>query len=175
MTKLERTGLLLASLGLAASASGAAAQGTGKVLDACTLLSGPEVRTVTKRSDVATGNPRSYQQTTDSFSNCILAGTIDIGITLNANTKDYYARMRDTYIKAPPSTGFRVEKQAGLGDDAYWLSGPPNTKVRLEMLVGSRRVSVSVSKATDTGQPVPEAEGKRIALAVATALVPKVR
>ena len=135
MTKLERTGLLLASLGLAASASGAAAQGTGKVLDACTLLSGPEVRTVTKRSDVATGNPRSYQQTTDS-----------------------YARMRDTYIEVPPSTGFRVEKQGGLGDDAYWLSGPPNTKVRLEMLVGSRRVSVAVSKATYTGQPVPEAE-----------------
>jgi hypothetical protein len=175
MTKPTRNALLLASLGLTAGASVARAQGTGKALDACTLLSGPEVRSVAKRSDLATGQPRTHQSTTAAYSSCILAGAIDIGITLNRNTNDFYARMRDTYLKAPPNAGFRVEKQSGLGDDAYVLYAPPGMDVRLEMLVGERRISVSVKKTTDTKQAVPEAEAKRIALAVAKALVPKVR
>jgi len=175
MTKLTRNALLLASIGLAAGTSVALAQGSGKVLDACTLLSGPEVRTVAKRPDLATGTPRTHQISTASYSSCILAGTIDIGITLNTNTNDYYARMRDTYLKAPPNSGFRVEKQGGLGDDAYVLFAPPGTQVRLEMLVGARRVSLSVAKTTDTKQAVPEAEAKRIVLAVASAMVPKLR
>jgi hypothetical protein len=175
MQKLTRNTLLLASLSVATGAPAAWAQGTGKALDACTLLSGPEVRGVAKRPDLATGTPRTHQITTAAYSSCILAGAIDIGITLNRNENDYYARMRDTYLKAPPNAGFRVEKQRGLADDAYVLYAPPGIDVRLEMLVGERRISVSVKKTTDTNQPVPEGEAKRIALAVATALVPKVR
>ena len=175
MTKLTTNALLLASLGLVAGAPVARAQGTGKVLDACTLLSGPEVRSAAGRSDLATGQPRTHQISTASYSSCILAGTIDIGITLSTNTNDFYARMRDTYVKAPPNAGFRVEKQRGLGDDAYVLYAPPGIDVRLEMLVGERRISVSVKKTTDSNQAVPEAEAKRIALAVGKALVPKLR
>jgi hypothetical protein len=172
---LTRNALLLASLGLAAGASLAHAQAAGKVLDACTLLSGPEVRTIAKRTDLATGTPRTHQATTAAYSSCILAGTIDIGLTLNTNANDFYARMRDTYMKAPPSSGFRVEKQNGLGDDAYVLYAPPGIDVRLEMLVGERRISLSEKRTTDTEEAVPEAEAKRIALAVAKALVPKLR
>jgi hypothetical protein len=175
MTKLTRNALVLAAFGLAAGAPIAHAQAAGKVLDACTLLSGPEVRSAAKRTDLATGTPRTHQATTASYSSCILAGTIDIGITLNRNASDYYARMRDTYLKAPPNAGFRVEKQRGLGDDAYVLYAPPGIDVRLEMLVGERRITVSVKKTTDSNQAVPEAEAKRIALAVGKALVPKLR
>ena len=175
MKTLTSNTFLLASLAFATFALPARAQGSGKALDACKLLSGPEVRSAAKRSDLATGTPRTHQITTPDYSSCILAGTIDVGITLNKNANDYYARMRDTYLKAPAKAGFRVEKQRGLGDDAYVLYAPPGIDVRVEMLVGERRISVSAKKTTDTNQAVPEAEAKRIALAIATALVPKVR
>ena len=167
-------GLLFAALELTAGAS-AAAQGTGKILNTCTLLSPSEIRRVTNRPDLATGTPRQYEESAATYSNCIVAGAIDIGITLKENKNDFYARMRDTYIKAPPKLGFRVEKQSGLGDDAYWLFDPRDKKVKLETLVGGRQLSVGLGKFTGRDELVPEPEAKRIVLAIATALVPKVR
>ena len=167
-------GLLFAALELTAGAS-AAAQGSGKILNACTMLSPSEIRRVTNRPDLATGTPRQYDESSATYTSCIIAGAIDIGITLKENKNDFYARMRDTYIKAPPKLGFRVEKQSGLGNDAYWLFDPRDKKVKLETLIGSRQLSVSLGKFSDRDEPVPEPEAKRIVLAIATALLAKVR
>src|SRR3954469_20883197 len=87
MPKYMHISLLFAALELAAGGAVAAAQGTaaGKVLNACTLLSAPEIKRIAGRPDLATGQPRSYQASTAIYSNCILSGAVDVGITVSRN------------------------------------------------------------------------------------------
>lgn len=133
---------------------------------ACSLLSAAEIQRATGRTDVA--RSPGHAEELNFTSNCQYWGAVDITIHLGAQTKVMFGRERDTYAKAPPRLGYRVEPVAGLGDDAYYLSYSGKAEVRT--MVGETELAVSLS-----GSLPPEADAKTMALSLAHAAIAKLR
>ncbi len=169
MSNTSRALVVVSLLSLACVTPLAAAQGkptSSGAVSACSLLSPADIRQITGRTDLATGDPDPEEM--PGHSNCIFSGAFDIGITVNATSKAMFLRMRDTYRKAPSRLGYRVEEVPGLGDGAYFLID--KSRVQLFTLHGEKELRISLAKITFApGEMPPEPKAREIALSLAKA------
>jgi len=160
-TNTRSTTVIAIALVLSAGSIGAAqkpAKGPGGKT-ACALLTAADIQRATGRSDVATRTSH-MDEDTDFSSNCQYWGGVDVTLHIGTQTKVMFGRERDTYSKAPARLGYVVERVSGLGDDAYFLTY--NGKVELRAMRGDMEWAVSLS-----GKLPPDAEAKKMALAIA--------
>jgi hypothetical protein len=132
---------------------------------ACGLLSADDIKHATGRTDVARRTDHMDEDTKFS-SNCQYWGAFDVTLHIGTQTKVMFGRERDTYAKAPSKLGYTIERIPGLGDDAYYLIH--NGKVEVRALRGEMELAVSLS-----GSLPPDAEAKKMALAIAKAAAAK--
>jgi len=132
---------------------------------ACGLLSAAEIRQAAGGRDVARRTDH-LDADTDVSSNCQYWGAFDITLHIGTETKVMFGRVRDNYAKAPARLGYSVESISGLGDEAYYLVY--KGKVEVRSLHGDKDLAVSLS-----GSLPPDAEAKKIALAIAKAVAAK--
>ena len=144
-----------------------------KPTTACALLSVAELRRAAGRNDLATVPERSDVE--GAMSNCERSGAIDVTLMLVPSSKTQFARMRDTYVKAPARVGFKVEPVSGVGEEAYLAIR--RGRVQLRTLVGARELTVELQKISSAteGQMPPEPEAKALAVRIAKAAAAKMR
>jgi hypothetical protein len=141
-------------------------------ITACDLLSAAEIQRIVGRADVAT--VPAQPENMEFHSNCIRRGAFDLGITIASETPVMFARMRDTYAKAPTRLGYTVEKVSGIGTDAYFLID--KDRVQLKALLRDKELTIAVSKISMLpGRMPPPPEAKAIARELAKAGVTKLR
>ena len=116
------------------------------VVSACSLLSAAEIKSITRRSDLAVRKP--HVEESEFRSNCIYPGASSIGITVQTTSKQMYEKFRDMYKNAPPSYKLiTYERAAGVGQDAYFLThNDTQNVVAVVALVGGRELKVSLEK-----------------------------
>ena len=160
---------LTAALWAVTAAAPAAAQKPASSVGgrhACALLTVPEIKQATGRSDVAR-SPGQAEETQFS-SNCQYWGAVDITIHLGSQTKVMFARERDTYAKAPARLGYKIERLSGLGDDAYYMSFSGKAEARA--MLGETELAVSLS-----GALPPDQDAKKMAVDLAKAAMAKLK
>ena len=167
----SRATLLVAALSLAVPASATHAQ-AAKPKSACALISVAELRTLAGRNDLGTAPERS--DTEGAMSNCERPGAFDVTILTSPSDRARFARMRETFVKAPPRVGFKVEPVAGVGDDAYFAIR--GERVQIFTLAGGTQVTIELKKSySGAGAMPPEPQVKAIALKLAKAAAAKLR
>ena len=144
-----------------------------KPTTACALLTVAELRRAAGRNDLATVPERS--DTEGAMSNCERSGAVDVTLMLVPSSKAQFARMRDTYVKAPARVGFKVEPVSGVGEEAYLAMR--RGRVQLRTLVGSRELTVELQKVSSAtpGEMPPEPEAKALAVRIGKAAAAKLK
>jgi hypothetical protein len=119
----------------------------GTTVHACSLLSAAEIKSITRRNDLATGKPRIEEN--DVRSNCIYPGAQNLGVTVRSTSKLMYERARDMYKNAPATYKLvTFERASGIGQDTYVLThNDTQNVVKVIALVGEREVEIALEKA----------------------------
>jgi hypothetical protein len=145
---------------------------TAKPQAACELVSVAELRTLSGRNDLSTRPERSDTQ--GALSICERSGTFDVTIMTSPSNPARFTQMRETFAKAPPSAGFKVERVPGVGDDAYFAIR--GERVQIFTLAGGKQVTIELKKSYMEGSAMPpEPQAKAIALKLAKAAAAKLR
>jgi len=120
----------------------AGAEAPGKTVDACTVLSGDEIKMALGRHEIGAAKP---SRASGGSSDCRFAGggLGDVRVILGPTTKADFDLKPEIYSEEHR----KFEKVAGLGDGAYYFEDT------VEMRVGRRVLSLFVNRTPGTEAP----------------------